>query len=174
MTSVADRLEATDDEDLTPDPEPGYATTSLKEQLFGAKKAPAPKAKPAKAAVSDKPPTVSVRRDIRGKLAMFLGIIGTGWASRDDHCGGTFLDSIADQKTESGDAPGIATALTDIICDSPDMVAWFTSSGSYMKWLTLATAVQPVLTTIFAHHVTHSIVDDSDDENADWTRYGAS
>lgn len=114
--------------------------------------------------------TQAVRKDVKGKVAMFLTIAGATWAGRDQHCGTALLEAVPDQADEEGGtSAGIATALTDIICDSPDVVKWFTSSGKYMKWLTLAMAVQPVVQTAFHHHITHAITDEPVEQG--WSQY---
>jgi hypothetical protein len=97
-----------------------------------------------------KPPkiTADTRRDIQAKVAIMLTLPATMWAARDPWCGDVAVAQV----------PAVSEALTDIFCDSPDMVVFFTSAGGqYMKWLSLATAVQPVAATVFAHHIRHSI-----------------
>lgn len=172
-TSEADELLALlNDEGQTSDPEPGYmdAKTPMEDRIFPDE--------PVKSA-PPKRVNLSTRKDIRGKVAMLLTVPGSMWAGRDPHCGGAFLEAIPDQvgevindqgELEEATSPGIATALTDIICESPDVVNWFTSSGKYMKWLTLAMAVQPVLATAFQHHVTHSLAS-TEETSDDWSRY---
>lgn len=147
--------------DFTPDPDPDYGKPTLEDRVF-----PEPSTKTTPAA-SGKRVTQTVRKDVRGKLAMLLTVAGSTLATRDQHCGNALVAAIPDA---DDDTPGIATALADLICDSPDLVKWFTTSGKYMKWLTLAMAVQPVLTTVFHHHITHVITDD--DTPPDWSGYG--
>lgn len=179
VTDPAEQLE----ELIADDPEPGYQS-SLKEQLFGISPGgrgrrgtarPRKTARSEKTPPADKPVTATIRKDIRGKVAMFLTMFGAGWSARDEHCGQALLDAIGDQTTPAGVSPGIATALTDILCDSPDIVAWFTTGGSYMKWLTLATTLEPVLSTLFRHHVAHTIREENEGQaGADWSMYAAS
>jgi hypothetical protein len=91
---------------------------------------------------------VGIRADINAKVSMPLEIGGTIWAARDGLCGGVFLTQ----------RPQIADALTDIICESPDLVAWFTGPASgFMRYLNLAGALWPVVEMIGAHHVYHSV-----------------
>ena len=92
-------------------------------------------------------PTLAVKKDIRAKLAFMLGLPAGMWAMSDPICGGAF----------AADVPGLADALVEIICDSPDLVTWFTSGGNYMKWLTAVTAVQGTGVAIWQHHVAHSV-----------------
>jgi hypothetical protein len=91
---------------------------------------------------------VGIRADINAKVSMPLEVGGTIWAARDQLCGGVFL----------AQRPAIADALTDIICESPDLVAWFTGPASgFMRYLNLAGALWPVVEMIGAHHVYHSV-----------------
>lgn len=145
------------------DPDPEYGKPRLEDRIF-----PDPDPAP-RTAASGKRVTQTIRKDIRGKVAMLLTVAGATWSSRDATCGNALIESIPD--SEQDERIGVATALTDLICDSPDVVKWFTTSGRYMKWLTLAMAVQPVLTTVFHHHVTHAITDD--ESTPDWSGYGA-
>lgn len=144
-----------------PDPDPGYDQVPLEDRFFPD---PSIAGKHAGPRV-----TATVRKDIRGKVGLFLSLLGTAWATRDEPCGTILVESIPDRETPDGTVPGIASALADIFCDSPELVRWFTAGGGYMKWLNLAVAVQPVLTTLFHHHITHTISDDGDDP--DYSRY---
>lgn len=92
--------------------------------------------------------TATVRRDIEAKVGMMLEIPARVWEARDPWCGGAFV----------GQLPATRAAFTDLVCESPDMVAWFTGvGGGFMKWLNLLVALQPVGVTYFAHHISHSI-----------------
>lgn len=148
--------------ELEEDPDPGYGRESIADRLFPDDD-------------FDKPVRVTqaLKKDVRGKLAMLLGITGAAWSNRDQICGGMLLQSIPDRvDDESGEqVPGLATAIADIVCDSPDMVKWFTTSGKYMKWITLALAAQPVLTVIAGHHVMHTITEEPQDER-DYSGFG--
>lgn len=92
--------------------------------------------------------TAGIRADIGAKIAMPLTIGGGIWAARDPLCGGRFLDQ----------RDPIVDALTDIVCDSADLVAFFTGpGGAFMKYLNLGAAVWPVVEMVAAHHVYHTI-----------------
>jgi hypothetical protein len=107
----------------------------------------------ARAAAKGKAVTAAVRKDIRGKLA-FMGLMVTSmWQVSDPYCGGA----------AAGIIPELSEAITDLVVDSADLVAWFTAGGSYMKWLTLATVLQPVTVVIWQHHVSHTIGDTEDE-----------
>jgi len=92
--------------------------------------------------------TAGIRADINAKISMPLEIGGQIWAARDPLCGGRFLDQ----------REAIADAFTDIVCDSADLVAFFTGpGGAFMKYLNLGAALWPVIEVAAAHHVYHSI-----------------
>ena len=92
--------------------------------------------------------TAGIRADIKAKISMPLEIGGQIWAARDPLCGGRFLDQ----------RDPIAEAFTDIVCDSADLVAFFTGpGGAFMKYLNLGAAVWPVAEMVAAHHVYHTI-----------------
>lgn len=92
--------------------------------------------------------TAAVREDITGKVALLLTLPASAWAARDPWCGPVALDVV----------PGVSDALADIFCGSPDVVAFFTTAGGdYMKWLKLMTALQPLATTYYRHHIGHTI-----------------
>jgi hypothetical protein len=91
-------------------------------------------------------PTVkaSVRRDIQAKLSLPLEMCGQLWRARDPVCGGTFVER----------RPAIADALTDIVCQSADLIDFFTGpAGGFMVYLNLAAALWPVVELVLAHHI---------------------
>ena len=99
--------------------------------------------------------TAGIRADINAKISMPLEISGQIWAARDPLCGGRFLDQ----------RPAIADAFTDIVCDSADLVAFFTGpGGAFMKYLNLGAALWPVIEVAAAHHVYHSIAAEGSQE----------
>jgi hypothetical protein len=91
-------------------------------------------------------PTVTnkLRRDIQAKVSMPLEIGGRVWQARDPVCGGTFVEQ----------RPEIADALTDIICQSADLIDFFTGpAGGFMVYLKLASALWPVIELVLTHHI---------------------
>ena len=154
-------------EDWQPGPEPGPAppddTGPAHARRDWHKKAAPPRKGSAKA-----PPrvTAGVRADIDAKLSFALEIPGRIWAARDPLCGGTFVEQRAE----------ISAALTEIICTSSDLVAWFTGpGGQFMLWLNFAAAAWPVATVALAHHVYHSVGEGESGgaQQPDYTRYAA-
>jgi hypothetical protein len=118
-----------------PDPPPAHGKRQWR------KAPPGPKAKPIRV-------TAGIARDINAKISFALQVPGTIWQARDPLCGGVFVEQI----------PETAEAFTDIICDSPDLVAFFTGpGGNFMKVLKLGAALMPVVQVVAAHHVYHSI-----------------
>jgi hypothetical protein len=92
--------------------------------------------------------TAGVRNDIDAKISFALEIPGRVWMARDPLCGGTFVQQ----------RPEISAALTEIVCQSPDLVQWFAGGGGqFMLWLNLAAACWPVATVTMAHHVYHTV-----------------
>ena len=108
--------------------------------------------------------TAAVRKDITAKIKMPLFVGGKIWEARDPWCGGTFVAQF----------DPISEAFADIVCDSADLVAWFTGpAGGFMKYLNLATALAPVAQVAWAHHIAHSIGREGQPEQPDMARYAA-
>lgn len=107
-----------------------------------------PKGKTGKPAKGPVRVTAATRKDIAAKIQLMLYIPGKVWETRDPYCGGMFVHQ----------SPAIGDALTDIVCDSADLVAFFTGpAGGFMKYLTLLTACQPVAVMAWQHHIAHAI-----------------
>lgn len=144
-----------DDPSYEADPEPGWdepQPTKLGEKITAKIRTTA--ARPVRV-------TAAVRKDVRGKTAMLLMLGARTWAARDEICGSAALEAV----------PDVSAALADILCDSPDIVRWFSAGTGYMKWLNLAMALQPVGEAVWSHHIAHSI-DDAGREQ-DWSAYVA-
>lgn len=108
--------------------------------------------------------TVTVRTDIAAKISLVLEVPGRVWQARDPVCGSAFIEQ----------RPAIADALTEIVCGSPDLVAWFTGSGGqFMLWFNLVMACWPVAMTVTAHHVYHTIDERQDMTQPDYQDYAA-
>lgn len=110
------------------------------------------KPRAAKAGARPRPPrlTASVRTDVDAKVSFALEIPGRVWQARDPVCGGAFVEA----------RPEISAALTEIICNSPDLLAWFMGAGGgYLLYLNLMAALWPVITLWMAHHIYHTVDD---------------
>ena len=107
---------------------------------------PAKAPKSGKSGPRERRPKVAeaVRKDIRGKTALGLSMLAAALASRVEECGPVAIEIV----------PDTADALADIFCDSPEVVAFFTTTGGgYMRWIKLAAAVQPLATVAVRHHL---------------------
>jgi len=125
-----------DDDELVPDPPPGHVTRQGQRQGR-------PAAGHGKVRV-----TAALRKDIEAKIRFVLVPTGQVWQARDPACGGTFAYQ----------EPEISASLAEIVCDSPDLIGWFTGpAGGFMKYFRLFMALQPVGLTIYGHHVAHTI-----------------
>jgi hypothetical protein len=91
--------------------------------------------------------TATVRADIEGKLAFWLSIPAEPWMRVDPYCGGTYAENV-DQ---------IALKVAPLVCQSPDLVRWFSKSTTFILWTELGIAVRPVVEAVIAHHVTKRI-----------------
>jgi hypothetical protein len=109
--------------------------------------------------------TAAVRRQVKDSLLIVFEIQGGMMLLRDPVCGNAILQN----------AETVATRLVPIICRNPGVLAWFTATGApFMDWLMLIKAVQPIASTVWAHHVTHTIPDPLDDAPGDdWSAYAA-
>jgi hypothetical protein len=100
-----------------------------------------PRSRPAR----QSPPKVTAATvsDIEGKLALMLAVPAAAWKSADPVCGGAFADQL----------DPIVRAAVPLICQSSDLVGFFTKSTSFLLWLNLAVALQPVGAAIYRHHI---------------------
>lgn len=108
--------------------------------------------------------SASARSDIQAKISFGLELPGRLWEARDPVCGGAFV----------AQRPEIAEALTEIVCQSADLVEWFTSTGGgFMLALNLGAACWPVVVTVMAHHVYHSLEEPEPAQRPDMSAYAA-
>lgn len=92
-----------------------------------------------------------MRDDIQGQIVLILGMAGGMFAMNDPVCGGSLVENL----------DLISEKLVPIICKSPTAVRFMTRGGGMLDYLALAAALRPVVTTVWKHHITHSIHDDS-------------
>lgn len=119
-----------------PDPKPAHAAKGWSSSRKGAKP------KPGRVAAA-------LRADIVAKIGFVLEMPARLWAMRDPICGGTFVQAV----------PDTADSLADFVCESPEMLEWFTAGpvSGFMKWFKLMMALAPVGQVAVAHHIYHSI-----------------
>jgi hypothetical protein len=92
---------------------------------------------------------------VRDALTMLYTLPAWGLRLRDPHCGGALQDQRDD----------IVKALVPIVCRNPGMLAFFTAANApWMDYLALFQALMPVGQTIWAHHVTHTIGHDGEQD----------
>lgn len=109
--------------------------------------------------------TATVKADVDAKISFALEIPGRLWAAKDPVCGAAFVEQ----------RPEISAALTEIVCNSPDLLAWFTGAGGgYLLYLNLLATCWPVATLWLAHHVYHSVGEPGDGQpDAAYGQYAA-
>ena len=109
-------------------------------------------------------PTRAVQNQVADALTMMITRPAGVLAFRDPICGSAILDQ----------ADEVVAKLVPIVCRNPAMLRWFTEGAGYMDFMALAAAVFPIARTIWAHHVTHSIgMEEDQDDGEDFNRYVA-
>jgi hypothetical protein len=137
---------------VTPDEPPAHARKGWGRQDRQSR--PAPKATRV---------TAAIRGDVQAKVQILLGVPGSVWAARDPLCGGTFMEGL----------PQTSAAFTAWICQSPDLLNWFTGpGGNFMLILDILAALMPTATVVMGHHVYHSI-ELEESAGQDQARYAA-
>jgi hypothetical protein len=92
--------------------------------------------------------TANIRKDVQAKIRIVLQPAANVWNVRDPFCG-----RVAVQQE-----PDVSAALAAIVCDSPDLLAFFTGpAGGFMKYFELFMALWPVLMAVQAHHIAHAV-----------------
>jgi hypothetical protein len=88
-----------------------------------------------------------VQQDVEAKLTFYLSLTTTMLEPLDPVCFGTMKEHTAN----------VASKLTPIMCQSPEVVRWLTKAGNFALYADLAMALWPVVQVIIAHHITKSI-----------------
>lgn len=115
-----------------------------------------------------------VPQDVKDDLAAVIGMLGmvvlTPIAQADPICGGALVANW--QNTVEASVP--------LIARSERVVGWMTTAGGLRDWIGLGVALQPVVSAVWAHHVTKTvhIEHDPDSEQPvvrqeDWSAYPA-
>lgn len=109
--------------------------------------------------------TKQVANDIQGKLAFLLSMPSAMLMPLDPICFGALQDRI----------PAMSASLTPLICQSPDMVKFFTKESGFILWLSFLATAWPVIQTVIAHHLTKSITldDKGNVKKVDHSQYAA-
>lgn len=92
--------------------------------------------------------TKQVIGDIEGKLTLLLTGPGLMWQTVDPVCGTAFADNL----------DSIVRKAVPLIIQSPDAVRWFTKGATFLLWLDLVWALQPVAQAVYAHHVAATVM----------------
>ncbi len=87
--------------------------------------------------------TAAQKRAVADALEMMITLPAGVVAMKDPVCGGAVLEH----------CDNIVKKLTPIVCRNPAMVEWFTTGAGYLDWFGLATALSPVVMTVWSHHV---------------------
>lgn len=107
-------------------------------------------------------PTAKIKKQVKDSLLVMMGFPAGMISFRDPVCGGAL----------GSQSEAIADALVPIICRNPSMLRWFTEGQGMMDWITLMTAVWPVMKTVWDHHTGRVDEGDGDDDD-DWQQYPA-
>jgi hypothetical protein len=107
--------------------------------------------------------TKKVRDDVEGKTLFYLSMSTAMLTPLDPICFGAVQNQ----------APAIASKLTPILCQSPEVVKWMTKAGNFALWVDLAMAMWPVVQAIIAHHITKTIARQGERPPVDYSQYSA-
>lgn len=152
LSGVRDRVTVTQEEPSPDLPENEQAPPDPFEEIaanFDVAEDPKPArraGKPGRATSAAAKATAAQKRAVADALEMMITLPAGAVAFKDPVCGPALLEH----------CDNIVKKLTPIVCRNPAMVAWFTSGAGYLDWLGLATALWPVASTVWGHHVTRS------------------
>ncbi len=105
--------------------------------------------------------TPALRKRIAAEIEAYIQFTAIPIVMRDETCG-TVLHEQA--------AP-IADAITTILARYPDLAHKFLATGVLGDWIKLAVVLQPVLKTVWEHHVSRKPEGDTDGEQPDFSAY---
>jgi hypothetical protein len=120
-------------------PPPGWARRGAK-----AKDKPARSAAPAAPARAVK----ALRGELEARLALLLSIPISTAAALDPVCGGAAADQL----------DSIVRASVPLMMQSAQIVEWFTKGATFLLWIDLAVALQPVALAVYHHHVAGDVM----------------
>ena len=131
-------------------PPPPADLNEARERFAGKPKRPgwAKDGKPSKPVAPPVKVTKAVVSDIEGKLTLLLTGPAVFWQMADPLCGGAFADNLEN----------IVRKAVPLIAQSPDAVRWFTKGTTFLLWLDLVWALQPVAQAVYAHHIAATVM----------------
>lgn len=91
--------------------------------------------------------TTAVRADVEAKLALVLGVVGMPWKAADPYCGGQWCD----------DVENMAKAWAPLLCQSAEVVRFFTRTSTFMLWVAALASMQNVASCVFSHHIAQTV-----------------
>lgn len=142
----ASELDAEPDDLLPPDPPP------VRKSKMRSAPAPSPKT------------TAGQRKTVKDAWSVLLGAPAGLIAIKDPICGGAAVDQV----------DALAAALTKVTCRNPAMLAWFVGDAApWMDWLAVVMAVRPIVSTVWGHHVSHSLGQEDETDDTDYSLYTA-
>jgi hypothetical protein len=92
--------------------------------------------------------TREIRGDIEGKLTLLLSGPVSILAAVDPVCGGAAVENL----------DLVVRKAVPLICQSPAAVAWFTKGTTFLLWLDLVWALQPIAVAAYSHHVAGTVM----------------
>lgn len=91
--------------------------------------------------------TARIKKEMQESIEAYLAMAAGIWGARDPICGGTLVQA----------SPDIAEKLVPILARNQMFVRYFRSSSSFKEGMDLFIVLYPVLQTILAHHVFHTV-----------------
>lgn len=147
--------------DISPDPQPAHMKRGRGRRSRGVAATTTPKV------------TQTVKRDVRAKIALIGVPLVKVIALRDPLCGGALAEVAPAKRPPEGESD-LYGDLAEIVCESPALLRWFTGTkGGYMAYLNLAMTLLPVIQTMAAHHLLHTVGGEQLAESGipDWNDY---
>lgn len=132
--------------ELQQDPEPG--------------KTRAPRTKLRQATTSGNV-TPALRKRISAEIEAYIQFAAIPLVMRDETCGGVLHEQ----------AQPIAEAITTILSRYPDLAHKFLATGVLGDWLKLGVVLQPVIKTVWDHHVVRKPAEGDTGEQPDFSAY---
>lgn len=92
--------------------------------------------------------TAAEKRQVKDALGLLIKVPAGIWEMKDPHCGGALKDQADD----------IIKSALPMICRHPGALRFFTSANApWLDILGLMMAFAPVASTVYGHHVKHTI-----------------